>query len=553
MSRLSILPYNRKVTIGPGETLLDAIRKAEGIRFETPCNGRGTCGKCKVIVTEGTLLPPTASELKALTDEEVEAGYRLACCARPADAVSDGSGRDEAEEGLVIELPQKEEKAVVLADADYHREVVDPLFTQKGESGVGIAVDIGTTTVAAVLLDLESGDTLARTSAINPQTEVGGDVLSRIAYTIANPDSGLKKCQSLIVDALNIMTDDLLSESGRPLDDLKGYSIAANCTMLHLLLGVDPQSLARAPFTPVFTEGQMMTAGEIGLCPAKPEAGLYCLPSVSAYIGADIVAGIHMSGISHTDKNIMFIDIGTNGEIVLSKKGELYACSCAAGPAMEGMNISCGMRAAEGAIESVRYDEETGKVTVGVIGDTAVPSGICGSGVLESVAMLLRTRGIDKNGKIAPEGSLIASEFFREGKEKGYYLWRGEGGKAVSFSQADVRQIQLAKGAILSGFMALVEKSGLTFDELDEVIIAGQFGAHLKAETLADIGILPGETRNRVRYIGNSSLAGAISVFLDRRLVDVYEGLRQGVDYMELGAYKGYSNLFMACIPFPEQ
>ena len=553
MSRLTILPYNRKVTIGPGETLLDAIRKAEGIRFETPCNGRGTCGKCKVIVTEGTLLPPTASELKALTDEEVEAGYRLACCARPADAVSDGSGRDDAEEGLVIELPQKEEKAVVLADADYHREVVDPLFTQKGESGVGIAVDIGTTTVAAVLLDLESGDTLARTSAINPQTEVGGDVLSRIAYTIANPDSGLKKCQSLIVDALNIMTDDLLSESGRPLDDLKGYSIAANCTMLHLLLGVDPQSLARAPFTPVFTEGQMMTAGEIGLCPAKPEAGLYCLPSVSAYIGADIVAGIHMSGISHTDKNIMFIDIGTNGEIVLSKKGELYACSCAAGPAMEGMNISCGMRAAEGAIESVRYDEETGKVTVGVIGDTAVPSGICGSGVLESVAMLLRTRGIDKNGKIAPDGSLIASEFFREGKEKGYYLWRGEGGKAVSFSQADVRQIQLAKGAILSGFMALVEKSGLTFDELDEVIIAGQFGSHLKAETLADIGILPGETRNRVRYIGNSSLAGAISVFLDRRLVDVYEGLRQGVDYMELGAYKGYSNLFMACIPFPEQ
>ena len=574
MNSVKINPAGAVVTLEEGATLLEAIRLAGDIRFETPCNGRGTCGKCRIIVREGNLIPLTPSEQKALSDREIEDGFRLACCARVA-----GDGGT-----VVIELPGKEEKAVVLADADYAREVKAPLFAEKGERAFGIAIDIGTTTVASVLLDLQSGETLARTSAVNPQTEVGGDVLTRIAYTISNPETGLKNCQSLIVGLLNKMTDEMLAKTGLKATDICGYSIAANCTMLHLLLGVDPQTLSRAPFTPVFTEGQFLKANDIGLCPGNPEAGLYCLPSVSAYIGADIVAGIYMSGIDKTDKNIMFIDIGTNGEIVLSRGGKLFACSCAAGPAMEGMNISCGMRAAEGAVESVFYDDKAGRIAVRIIGEdrafygdgTAVPQGeaplhgsesdsasgdtwqippvgICGSGVLESVAMLLKTRGIARDGKVKPKGSLIEAASYKDGKDKGYYICGGpESEKPIWFSQADVRQIQLAKGAILSGFTALIEKSGLTFDDLDEVIIAGQFGSHLKAETLADIGILPGETRNRVRYIGNSSLAGAISVFLDKGLVGVYEGLRQGVDYMELGTYKGYANLFMECLAFPE-
>ena len=557
MNTLKILPRGITIDMDGGDTLLEAIRRADDIRFETPCNGRGTCGKCKVLVWGGQLEPLSPSEEKALSDVEKEEGFRLACCARPAPGYTGD---------IVIELPGKEEKAVVLADADYVREVKAPLFAEKGERAFGIAVDIGTTTVAAVLLDLQTGETLERTSAVNPQTEVGGDVLTRIAYTISNPESGLKHCQKLIVALLNKMTDEMLAKSGVAASDLRGYAIAANCTMLHLLLGVDPESLSRAPFTPVFTEGQMLLANDIGLCPANPDARLYCLPSVSAYIGADIVAGIYMSGIDKTDKNIMFIDIGTNGEIVLSKKGKLYACSCAAGPAMEGMNISCGMRAAEGAIESVRYNDAVGMIWLRVIGDIRderdilvkrkPPTGICGSGVLETVAMLLKTRAISPDGKIKPKGSLIENAFYKDGKDKGYYLCGVPGTPPaptpLHFSQADVRQIQLAKGAILSGFTALIEKSGLTFDDLDEVIIAGQFGSHLKAETLADIGILPGETRNRVRYIGNSSLAGAISVFLDKNLVEVYEGLRQDVDYMELGAYKGYANLFMECLSFPE-
>ena len=554
MGVLEILGTGQTVGIDDNMTLLEAVRKAEGIRFETPCNGRGTCGKCKVIVWEGRLKPLSPSEEKALTDIEKAEGFRLACCARP----------EEGYEGhIVIELPRKEEKAVVLADADYKREVKDPLFLEKGDKGYGIAVDIGTTTVAAVLLDLTSGETLARTSSINPQTEVGGDVLSRIAYTISYPETGLKTCQDLIVGTLNKMTQDLLDKAGVKAADLKGYTIAANCTMLHLLLGVDPQSLSRAPFTPVFTESRTLTASEIGLCPMNPEARLYCLPSVSAYIGADIVAGIRMSGIDKTDKNVMFIDIGTNGEIVLSKRGKLYACSCAAGPAMEGMNISCGMRAAEGAIEGVRYNDSVGMIWLRVIGDTRdendilvkrlPPTGICGSGVLECVAMLLKTRAISRTGKVSPKGSSIEKEYYQNSKEKGYRIWNNEeyGIPSIYFTQADIRQIQLAKGAILSGFTALIEKSGLTFDDLDEVIIAGQFGSHLKAETLADIGILPGGTRDRVRYIGNSSLAGAISVFLDRSLIDVYEDLSRDVDYMELGAYKGYAELFMECLSFP--
>ena len=535
-SQLTILPDGITVTLEEGENLLDGIRRADGLRFEAPCNGRGMCGKCRVRIKDGDVLPAGEGEKSRLSDEERTAGWRLACLTVPA---RDG-------ETVTISLPEKEEKAVVLAEADYHQEVRRALFTAENGPGVGIAVDIGTTTVAAVLLDLTDGRTLARTSAVNPQTHIGGDVLSRIVYTM-NEANGLAYCQKLIVDELNAMTQRLLTEAGRPVSELAGYSIAANCTMLHLLLGVDPTPLSRAPFTPVFTEGREMPASAIGLCPENPKAGLYCLPSVSAYIGADIVAGIHMSGIAHTDKNIMFIDIGTNGEIVLSKKGSLYACSCAAGPAMEGMNIACGMRAAEGAVESVSYKD--GDLTVGVIGDTDAV-GICGSGVLETVAALLRAHAVTTSGRIDMKNTRIPDRMYTREREKGVILVGGD--KEIRFSQADVRQIQLAKGAILSGFKALVEKSGLTFDDLDIVMIAGQFGSHLKAETLADIGILPGETRDRVVYIGNSSLAGAISVFLDSSLKAVYEELRQSVDYMELGTYPGYNDLFMACLNFPD-
>ncbi|MDO4478042.1 MAG: ASKHA domain-containing protein [Lachnospiraceae bacterium] len=539
MSLLEIASAGVTVEINSNESLLDAIRKADGIRFESPCNGRGTCGKCKVILRSGDLIPLTASEKKKLTAEEEAGGVRLACCAYVAE------GCDK----VVIDFPDKEEKAVVLADADYHKTVKDPLFSVKGEKGYGIAVDIGTTTVAAVLLDLTNGETIARTSSVNPQTVIGGDVLSRIAYTISD-STGTEKCQKLIVECLNTMTDEMLAKTGVDVRDLKGYVIAANCTMLHLLLNVDPSSLARAPFKPVFTAGQFKMASDIGLCPQNPEAQLYCLPSVSAYIGADITAGIYMSEIYKTDKNIMFIDIGTNGEIVLSRAGALYACSCAAGPALEGMNISCGMRAAEGAIERVAFKGD--HLEVGVIGD-AEPKGICGSGVLETLSALLRSGAVNRAGKISKKSRIPESyfEIEEEGKrERGYYIYRGK--EDISFSQGDIRQIQLAKGAILSGFESLIQRSGLTFDDLDEVIIAGQFGSHLKAETLTDVGILPVETLDKVRYIGNSSLSGAISVFLDKSLADLYEELSKNVDYVELGTMEGYNELFLECLTFPD-
>ncbi|MBQ0058542.1 MAG: DUF4445 domain-containing protein, partial [Lachnospiraceae bacterium] len=408
-----------------------------------------------------------------------------------------------------------------------------------------IAVDIATTTVAAVLLDLTNGETLSKTSAVNPQTAVGGDVLSRIVYTQDHED-GLPYCQKLIVDELNNMTKTMVEKTGISYEDIRGYTVAANCTMLHLLLGVDPISLGRAPFTPVFREGQMKKAVDIGLCPQNPSAGLYCLPSVSAYIGADIVAGIHMARLAKTDKNVMFIDIGTNGEIVLTKGGKMYACSCAAGPAMEGMNISCGCRAAEGAIEGVSFEE--GQLKIKVIGD-AEPKGICGSGVLETVAAFLKCGAVRPDGRLMTKKSQIPDLLYEEGREKGYYLSRENN---VYFSQADVRQIQLAKGAILSGFRALINTSELSFDELDEVMIAGQFGSHLKAETMVDIGILPAETRDKVSYIGNTSLSGAISVFLDKSLVDVYEEISESVQYMELGTLKGYNEIFISCLTFPK-
>jgi uncharacterized 2Fe-2S/4Fe-4S cluster protein (DUF4445 family) len=362
------------------------------------------------------------------------------------------------------------------------------------------------------------------------------DVLTRITYEYENPDCGIAKLQSAIVDSINQMIAEVCRKASIEPSAIREIDVAANCTMMHMLLGVDARSLGRSPYRPVFTDAKTLPASEIGIKAGK-DTLLYCLPQVSAYIGADIVAGAYVCQLQKERGNVLFIDIGTNGEIVLASHGKLLCCSCAAGPALEGMNISSGMQAAEGAVEEIRITEH----------------GICGSGILSVIKELLRTGIVKKSGVFAKKDQFHTDDYR-------YPLLRMNGTKRefvlhsdpeLLVSQSDVRQVQLAKGAILSGFTVLLNKAGITMSDLDQVMIAGQFGAHLPAESLTGTGILPTEVKDKLVYVGNSSKTGAYMALLSGSVKREIESLAKQMEYMELAETDNYERTFAESMIFP--
>ncbi len=596
MPNIIVKPSGKIYEYTPGESLLE-ILLSHKIFVDNPCNGKGVCGKCRVKVLKGNLSEPCETERKLLKSEELAEGVRLSCLVKP-------------ESDLEIELLQKERKHEVLTggyvpkfeyDLDIRKELLvlnkpsledqTPLENQiRKQTGktlrfdcfksgkisygtttvvlyeneiiqleqgdttdrlYGVAIDIGTTTVACGLIDMLTGEELARASMINAQKHFGLDVLTRITYELEHPEDGVEKLQKAIVDSINEMISDMCKQANVLVENIYEITVGANCTMMHMLLGIDATSIGKSPYAPIFVESKNIKAREVGIKAAKC-ARLYCLPSVSSYIGADIVAGAHVCELKETKENVLFIDIGTNGEIVLSKKGELLCCSCAAGPALEGMNISAGMRAAEGAIEEITISESG--IEKKIIGNTAA-EGLCGSGILSAVKELLRVGLVRKEGAFIKLNKLGENDYRhtmlrQNGVKREFILQSGE--KELLITQGDVRQVQLAKGAILSGFLALVKKAGITMEELDKVMIAGQFGAHLPAESLVGTGILPEEVKEKLVYVGNSSKTGAYMALMSQKVKRDMEELAKDMDYMELGATEGYERLFSECLIFPE-
>lgn len=596
MPKITVQPLGRVYEYEVGRTLLE-ILLAQKIFVDNPCNGKGVCGKCRVKIVDGFLTEPGETELKLLKEEELAAGVRLSCLVKP-------------ESDLEIELMQKERKHEVLTsgyvpefefDLDITKRVIEihkptledqtpfedqikmqvghelcfsALKTTKFVPGIttvvvhgndviqveegdttnmlyGVAIDIGTTTVVCTLIDMLTGKELANSSMINAQKHFGLDVLTRITYELEHPEDGIEKLQKAIVESINDMIADICSQAGIQRENIYEITVGANCTMMHMLLGVDATSIGKAPYAPMFVRAKDVRAEEIGIRAAEG-ARLYCLPSVSAYIGADIVAGAYVCQLKEEKGNVLFIDIGTNGEIVLSNEGRLLCCSCAAGPALEGMNISAGMRAAEGAIEDVKITEEGVKLKV--IGDEA-PAGICGSGILAVVKELLRVGLVRKEGAFIKLKQLDENDYrykmLQANGIKREFIMTEEPEKLL-ITQGDVRQVQLAKGAILSGFIALLNKAGIAMEDLDKVMIAGQFGAHLPAESLVGTGILPKEVKDKLVYVGNSSKTGAYMALMSAKVKKEMEDLAGYMDYMELGATKGYERLFSDCLIFPD-
>lgn len=530
MPEIRIKGTGRNISCEKGENLLRVLLR-ERIFVDNPCNGKGTCGKCRVQILAGGSGKASDTERRFLKEEEIKSGVRLACLT-------------EVTGDLELSLLQKEKKGKVMTSGYV------PDFEKEYRDGYGIAVDIGTTTVVTELVSLKDGKVLSQDSMINPQKRFGLDVLTRITYEYDHPEEGRRELQKAIVDGLNRMTASMCRAAQVPEEEIREIHAAANCTMLHMLLGADARPIGRAPYKPVFTAAQTKKAADIGLAAGK-DTLLYCLPSVSAYIGADIVAGAYVCGLQKEKRNVLFIDIGTNGEIVLAAGGRLLCCSCAAGPALEGMNISCGMRAADGAIEDARITEDGVRLqTIGGV----LPEGLCGSGILAVMKELLRTGMVKKTGAFIKKESL-SKEDYR------YPLIRLNGTKRelllsekpeIFVTQGDVRQVQLAKGAILSGFLALLNKAGVTMEELDCVLIAGQFGAHLPSGSLVGTGILPGSVEDKIVYVGNSSKTGAYMTLLSKKAKQEMEALAGRMEYMELAETENYERLFTESMIFPE-
>ena len=407
----------------------------------------------------------------------------------------------------------------------------------------GLVVDIGTTTLVASLVDLRTGVEAASESALNPQALHAQDVLSRIH--LGSSPEGLALLQGELIEELNRMVAALVAEAGISRERIYEAVLSGNTAMIHLAAGVDPEPLGQFPYKPSLCGGQHLLAGDLGLS-LHPEALVYFPPILSAYVGPDITSGVLATRLDQASGVTLFVDIGTNGEMVLAVDGRLAATSTAAGPAFEGMNITCGMRAARGAIEG--FAVEQGSIVVKTIGN-AEPQGLCGSGLVDLVGELAATGALGASGRFAkshPEPGLHERLETVEGKI------RFQVAGSVHLTQKDVRQVQLAKGAVRAGIELLLQSEGLTPGDVDRVLIAGSFGYHLRTRSLINLGLLPPEFSNRVEFVGNTSKTGGRAFLLNASLREEMSEVAQRVRIVELANDPTFEKTFVAALAFPE-
>lgn len=561
------------IDVTEGERLSECIRTA-GLTLETPCNGLGLCGKCRVKAW-GDLFPP-----EDLESEFIHAlNVRLACLARVKGEVwielpLKGNQLKTINQGVAIAvevdssvkqvlLPPPERTAQpYLARLSYNsgsmdiyqkagkleqvgaQQVYGVLFDNDlvdlgSESGeiLGVAIDIGTTGISAYLLDLASGEILQKQSCLNPQTEFGGDVLSRISYCLENPQ-GPDQLQEAIIGKINELVIDLTGTVGRA-ERVYQVVIAGNTTMLHFVLGIYPGSIARAPYRPVFLDQVDLKAREAGIL-ICPEGRVTLLPSASGYVGADILAGVVATAFDKKDYPSVFLDIGTNGEIVANLGGKLIATSTAAGPALEGMNISCGCRAEDGTIDSFLIDDtfDLHFTTIGA----AQPKGICGSGLIDITAAMVKRELVLASGRFNPN---LDPRIKARVRDKKFYLT-----EELYISQTDIRQIQLAKGAIAAGVTLLLEEAGISLEAIEEVVIAGAFGYHINPDSIREIGLLPKGFKGKITFVGNSSVEGARLALINKGVMAQINELKNRIEVLELSTNPRFQDYFVKALGF---
>jgi uncharacterized 2Fe-2S/4Fe-4S cluster protein (DUF4445 family) len=435
------------------------------------------------------------------------------------------------------------------ADEDAQPRLLDVRPGDRTERTLAAAVDIGTTSNVVYHVDLATGEFIDSASAYNAQISCGEDVISRILYS--RKEGGLQHLQRLVVQTINELLQELAQRNGVDLSELYAMTVAANTTMSHLFLALDPAYIRLEPYIPTINHPLPVRASELGLpiCAAAP---VDCLPSVGAYVGGDITAGVLSSRMFQTDKLTLFIDVGTNGEIVLGNADWLLSCACSAGPAFEGAGVRSGMRATVGAIEEVWINAETHEPTYRVIGD-ARPRGICGSGMISLLAELFITGTTDKSGRL---NRALATSRVRLGEHGPEYVvaWarETEGQKEdIVLTEADISNLIRAKGAIYAGFSVLTQSVGIDLADVEEVLIGGGFGKYIDVEKAIQIGLMPDMPWERFRYLGNTSVLGAFAALLCRDMRRRITEIANRMTYLELSADNRFMEQFTSALFLP--
>jgi len=607
-------PDGKQITVPQGTTLLKAAQMA-GVHLNASCNGKGACGKCKLVHEAGTF---ETVDSPLLSDKEKEKGYFLACLTKvhgdmtvriPEEALEKklkvaGLGEEATAklQGLVNEIrPMMEEiplelspptlddsvsdldrltrglkKAGVDPDRlnvglsvmrdlaatlrDDHWKVTAAIMRKKcaievlgvrpgngSPPSLGLAVDVGTTSIVVYLVDMIDGNVLAATSGHNRQAACGDDVINRI---VCAEKDGVGKLSRMVLATINSLIGEALDGAGARKNDIKNVALSGNTTMTHLLLGIEPRYIRREPYIPTVSEFPILKAANVGL-DTNPNAAVFIMPGPASYVGGDIVSGMIYTGLHREEPLTLFIDVGTNGEIVLGNSDWLMTASCSAGPAFEGGGVRWGMRAEEGAIEKVTIDPVTLEPAFSTVADQPA-RGICGSGMIDLISEMLVTGIIDPRGKLALDPS--HPRLFQDGNDTAYILAFAADtamDEDIIFTETDIHSLILSKGAIYAGFTVLLSEAGLDFSMVDRIWITGGFGQYLNIDKAVTIGMLPDIDRSKFAYLGNSSIAGAYMALLSETFRKEANQVSGNMTYIDFSSNTRFMDEFTSALFLP--
>jgi uncharacterized 2Fe-2S/4Fe-4S cluster protein (DUF4445 family) len=601
------------VEVGPDQTILEAAKSA-GVAVDSACGGQGTCGKCKVLVTlgrpgerpgdmlsreevkQGMVLACQATveddlvvevpresqrgELRILMDQgavEAELGAaglplaeRVSLRMTPPEQEPESgdaerllaalqAGRGDRFSslrtglGALRALPRLARQSgwqveALVGDFDGEAVVLDVL-PPGAPACYGLAIDIGTTTVVVHLVDLGAAGFVNACAALNEQVSFGEDVISRIIHAQEHPD-GLAELRNAVLDTINRCVAKAAAGAGISTDQIIAAAGVGNTVMTHLLLGIDPTAIRREPYVPALRRTPVLTGSEVGL-EMHPQGPLYLAPCVSSYVGGDVTAGVLASGLADSPQLTLFIDLGTNGEMVIGHHEWLMCCSCSAGPAFEGSGLEYGMYATIGAIERLSYDPHADRVEYLTIGE-AKPRGLCGSGLVDALASLLRAGVIDRAGRI---NLGFPSPRVRVRRERAEFVlvWGEEVGRAddISLGEDDIQNLIRSKAAVYAGAATLMDTIGLDISLVERVLVAGAFGSYLDAENAVTIGLLPDIPLHRIRFVGNTAVAGARLCLQSREARRRAEELAGRMTNFELSLHSGYMERYVSGLFLP--
>jgi uncharacterized 2Fe-2S/4Fe-4S cluster protein (DUF4445 family) len=608
-------PSGRKGEVSGGKTVIEASGEL-GIEIESLCGGVRNCGKCKIKLVEGHLSPFTDEEAEFITEPERAEGYRLSCAAQIAGDVLIYVPEESRPEGQVVRKettgrPFELKPAVTLSfvelsppslqdplgdfdrlqkalsekyqlhdlEIDYQTLLKVPRVLREGNWKVtatvwmeeeiidikpgrvdeiyGLALDIGTTTVAGYLCNLRSGKVIATESMMNPQMTYGEDVMSRITYAMTHREEGLEKLHRSVINGLNRLIKTVTKKCHLSPEDIFELTVVGNTAMHHLFLKINPEYLGVAPFPPAIHQSVDVKARDLGL-KVNSSANVHLLPIEAGFVGADNVGVLIAEEPHHQDEIVLIIDIGTNGELVIGNRKKLISSSCATGPALEGAHIKFGMRAAQGAIERIRIDPETLEVKFKVIGQrewnaervSSAAMGICGSGIIDAIAEMYRSGIIDKSGRFnreAPSSRLKNTD----GTIEFVIAWKEETaiGKDLTITQEDVRNVQLAKAALYTGAKLMMRRLGI--EKLDKVFLAGAFGSTIDPEKAMVLGMFPDCDPKHVYAVGNAAGDGARAALLNREKRLEADEIARKVEYLELTIEADFQKEFIEALRIP--